>query len=132
VNHVRAQVPGCTVDYVKSFTILSNLNENLAVFEDFADFAPDRSGSDPSGPAEADRHLAVVDDDRDGAAAFAELEHARELRGVLLDVDVLELDMPPCIVVTGGLRVGSRVLAENLDHHPIVEAFGPEVLAQAL
>src|ERR1051325_6582005 len=75
---------------------------------------------DSSGAAKTDRDLVPVDDDRDGAPPLAELEHPLQLRGVLLDVDVGELDMPPCIVVTGGLRVGSGVLAEDLDHPSIV------------
>ena len=83
---------------------------------------PLRTGavSHASGTAEPDRHLAVLDDDRDGAAAFAELEHPLQRVSVFLDVDVSERDLPPCIVVTGGLRVGSGVLAEDLDHSSIV------------
>jgi hypothetical protein len=80
--------------------------------------------SDPSSPAESDRHPIVVDDDRHGAAALAEGEHALELRRVFLDVDVLERDMPPLIVVTGGLRVGSSVLAKDIDHGFIVRVRG--------
>jgi len=86
-------------------------------------FAPDgRVPSDPSGAAEADGHLPVLDDDGDGAPAGAVLEHPREIGGVLLDVDVLERDVPPLIVFTGGLRVGSSVLAEDLNHVSIVLA----------
>lgn len=44
------------------------------------------------------------------------LEHALEFRGMFLDVEVLERDLPPLVVVTGGLRVGSGVLAEDVDH----------------
>jgi hypothetical protein len=43
-------------------------------------------------------------------------EHARERRRVLLDVEILERDMPPLEVVTGGLRIRSGVLAEDEDH----------------
>ena len=81
-------------------------------------------GLDPSGAAEPDRHLIVVDDHRHGAAPVAEPEHALELRRVLLDVDVLERNVPPLIVVTGGLRVRSGVFAVNRDHgvHPFTNA----------
>jgi hypothetical protein len=71
---------------------------------------------DPSGAAEPDRNLIVVDDHRNGAAPLAVLEHALELNGVLFDVEVLERNVPPLIIVTGGLRVGSSVLAVNRDH----------------
>ncbi len=43
------------------------------------------------------------------------LEHLRKRRGILLHVHVVERDLPPFIIVTGGLRVGSRVLAEDLN-----------------
>jgi len=39
--------------------------------------------------------------------------------------------MPPCIVVTGGLRVGSRVLAEDLDHPSIVRLSPAVVVSHA-
>lgn len=78
-------------------------------------------GSDASGAAEADGHLAtVVDDDGDGAAAVGQREHALELRGVFLDVDVLERHVPPFMILPGGLCVGSGVLAEDVDHPSIV------------
>lgn len=82
---------------------------------------PGPERSDASGAAESDRHRAVFDDHRDCPAALAELEHPRKLRRVLLDVDVSELDMPPCEVVTGGLGVGSRILAEDLYHPSILK-----------
>ena len=75
---------------------------------------------DASGAAEADRHLIIVHDHRHGAAALAELQHAPELRRVLFDVDVLEQDLPPLKIVTGGLRVRSGVFAEDVDHRVIV------------
>src|ERR1051325_5709506 len=76
-----------------------------------------RRRSDPSGAPEPDRHLPlIVDDDGNAAAAVAVAEHPLQLCGVLLDVDVFEIDMPPCVVVPGGLRVGSGVLAEDVDH----------------
>lgn len=71
---------------------------------------------DASGAAEADGHLLPVHNHRNGAAALAEAEHPFKFHGVLLDVDVLERDMPPLVIITGGLRVGSSVLAEDVDH----------------
>ena len=87
--------------------------------------APSRGASDASGAAEADGHLAVFNDDRHGAAAFGVAEHPLERRRVLLDVHVVEPNMPPFIVVPGGLRIGSRVLAEDLDHSWIVRRIAP-------
>jgi hypothetical protein len=101
---------------VNRFTILSNFVQIVVFLEASARDA----SSDASSSAESDRHPIVVDDDGHGAAALAVAEHALELRGVFLDVDVLERDMPPLIVVTGGLRVGSSVLAEDVDHALIV------------
>lgn len=75
---------------------------------------------DPSGAAEADGHLIVVDDHRHRAATLAVDEHAREGRLVLLDVEILERYVPPLKVVTGGLRIRSGVLAEDEDHGGIV------------
>ena len=77
-------------------------------------------GSDPSGAAEADRHPVAVHDHRHRAAAAAERQHARQRRRVLLDVEVLERNMPPLKVVTGGLRIRSGVFAEDVDHEVIV------------
>jgi hypothetical protein len=71
---------------------------------------------DTSGAAKPDGHLPLVHDDRNGATAVAEAEHPLELGGIFLDVDVFDRDMPPLVIVTGGLRVGSGVLAENVDH----------------
>ena len=71
----------------------------------------------PSRSSESDRHTAIVgDDDRDRAAALAERQHPVEVGVVLLDVDILERDLPPLVVVTGGLRVRSRILAEDVNH----------------
>src|SRR5262249_31837714 len=39
-------------------------------------------------------------------------------------VDVFELDVPPLVVVTGGLRVGSSVLPKNRHHAAIVTVSG--------
>jgi hypothetical protein len=78
--------------------------------------------SHASSTSEADGHLSVFHDDRNGAATRAVLEHSREIRGILLDVDVLEREVPPLVVVTGGLRVWSGVLAEDVNHLVIVLA----------
>ena len=61
-----------------------------------------RRSSDPSGAAETDGHLIAVDDDRHRATAAAVAKHACQFSRVLLDVDVLERDMPPDVVLTGG------------------------------
>src|SRR5262249_29639048 len=54
---------------------------------------------DPSGAAEADGDGPVVaENHRDGAAAGGVAEHAFELRRLLLDVDVFDIDVPPLIV----------------------------------
>jgi hypothetical protein len=96
---------------VNVFTNLSNL-EQIQVFR--------RPHGPPtlhaSGAAEADRHLLAVDDHRHRPASLAEGQHALELRRVLLDVDVLERNVPPIKILPGGLRVGSRVFAEDVDH----------------
>jgi hypothetical protein len=70
-----------------------------------------------SGAAEADRDLLAVDDHGHVAASAAPGEHPLQICGVLLDVDVLERDTPPCVVLTGGLGVRSGVFAE--DEHRI-------------
>jgi hypothetical protein len=75
-----------------------------------------RAGSDASGTAKPNRHLFSVNDDGHGPLAFAEPEHPLEFGGVFLDVHIIERDMPPLIVVPGGSRVGSSVLAEDGDH----------------
>ena len=79
-----------------------------------------RAESDASGTAKADRHLIAIDDDRHSATTLAETEHPLQIECVFLDVDVLERDMPPLTILTGGLRVGSSVLAEDRDHGAIV------------
>ena len=74
------------------------------------------AGLDASGAAEADGDLIAVNDHRHRAASLTVNEHAREGCGVLLDVEVLERNVPPLKVVTGGLRIRSGVFAENGDH----------------
>ena len=87
--------------------------------------APHGRASHPSRAAEADRHIPIVlDDDGNPALTLAVRQHPVEIGLVLLDVDVLERDVPPLIVVTGGLRVGSGVLAEDVDHGSIVRRPG--------
>ena len=76
--------------------------------------APRRGALHPSGPAEADGDLAAFDDDRDPAIA-GEADHPVELLLVLLDIDVGERDPALRVVLTGRDRVGSGVLAEDLD-----------------
>jgi hypothetical protein len=75
---------------------------------------------DASGAAEADRDLVAVNDHRYRAAPVAVHEHARESCSVLLDVEVLERNLPPLKVVTGGLRVRSGVFAEDENHVSIL------------
>ena len=73
-----------------------------------------------SSAAEPDGHLSVLDDDRHRAPLVAVLQHALQRCGVLLDVDVFERNVPPLIIGPGGLRVGSGVFAEDVDHGSIV------------
>ena len=72
---------------------------------------------DASRAAEADRDGAVlVENHRHGALAAGVRQHPRELSGLLLDVDVVDRDVPPLIVCPGGLRVRSTVFAEDRHH----------------
>jgi hypothetical protein len=73
-----------------------------------------------SGAAEADGDLIAVNDHRHRSASAAVNEHARKGRGVLLDVEVLERNVPPLKIVTGGLRIRSGVFAEDGDHAAIL------------
>jgi hypothetical protein len=73
--------------------------------------------SDTSRAAETNRHGAVLDDDRDAALAFRELKHPFEVRRGLLDLEILERNVPPGVVLTGGFRVGSGVLPEDEHWH---------------
>ena len=76
-----------------------------------------RRPSDPSGAAESDRHLAAIaDDHRNRPAPFGVPEHPLQLRRIFLDVDVLERHVPPLMILPGGLRIRSCVLAEDVDH----------------
>jgi len=78
------------------------------------------AASDASRPAKSDGHAAILDDDRHIAVAEAVLQHPLQRRGVLLDVEILEHDVPPLEVCTGGLCVRSGVLAEDLNHSVIL------------
>src|SRR5207247_9336820 len=87
------------------------------------DSTPPGRQSDASRAAKPDRHASIVlDDDRHFALTFAVRQHPVEIGLVLLDVHILERDMPPLIVVTGGLRVRSRVFADAVDHATILSA----------
>ena len=98
-------------DYVNDFTILSN----FLIIKLFSRPHWARC-SNPSRATEADRHLLAVDDHRHGAAAVAKGQHPRQRGGVLLHVEVFERNLPPLKILTGGLRVGSRVFAEDVNH----------------
>ena len=87
---------------------------------------PDRQRSDPSSAAEADGHLLAIDDHWHLPAPLAEAEHPLEGGLVLFDVDVLELHTAPGVVRTGRLRVGSGILAEDVDHRDIVQRLSVE------
>jgi hypothetical protein len=76
-----------------------------------------RAASDSSRAAEADGHGAVLDDDRDAPLALRHLKHPLEVGRVPLDVEILERDVPPGVVLTGGFRVGSSVFAEDEHWH---------------
>jgi hypothetical protein len=82
--------------------------------KEFPRRAPRPGASDASGAAESDDDLSAVDDDRDAPAA-GEVDHALELDRIFLNVDVSEGDLALRVVLTGRGRVGSGVLAEDLD-----------------
>ena len=75
---------------------------------------PDGAASHPSRAAEADGDLPFLDDDGD-LAASGEGDHPLELFLVGFDVDVNERNLALRVVLTGRGRVGSGVLAEDLD-----------------
>ena len=76
--------------------------------------APRRGALNPSGSSESDRDFLPLQDHRHLPAA-GELNHALELIGVRLDVDVVEGNLASRVVLTGRGCVGSGVLAEDLD-----------------
>ena len=82
----------------------------------WARWPPPAAGSDASRAAEADRDLLAVHDHWHLTAPLRELEHALELLAILLDVDVFDVDLAPGVILTGRLRVGSGVFAEDEDH----------------
>lgn len=75
----------------------------------------DGAGSDASGPAVADRDLAVLDDHRDVAPLAGVDEHLLEVGRGLLDVAVVDGVPLAGIGLTGRQRVGSGVLAVDED-----------------
>ena len=78
---------------------------------------PHTAGSShASAAAEPYRDTSVFHDHRDLAPSMRVLQHARESCGIPLDVDVLERNAPPGVVLTGGLGVGSGVLSEDQNH----------------
>jgi hypothetical protein len=80
----------------------------------------DRGPSDASGSAEADRDLAaVLDYHRHQTASARVVEHSVERCCVFLDVYEFERDVPPLVIVTGGLRMRSTVLPEDFNHHSL-------------
>ena len=58
----------------------------------------------------------TFDDHRHRAAPLAQDEHTIETARVRLDVDVLDGDSPPLVIVARRLGVRTAVLAENHDH----------------
>jgi hypothetical protein len=74
----------------------------------------------PSRAAKTHGHFSVLDDDGNRTAAVAEAEHPLEPDRIFLDVDVFDLDMPPLVLITGGLCVGSSILPEDIHHLPIL------------
>jgi hypothetical protein len=67
----------------------------------------------PSRAPEPDRYASVHDDDRYLPPTEWVAEHAFELGGLFLDVEVLDLKPASGVVLTGRQRVGSGVLAED-------------------
>jgi hypothetical protein len=60
--------------------------------------------------------LVALDDDGNAPLALRMNEHALEAANVVPHIHELERHVPPGEVLTGGFRVGSRVLAEDVDH----------------
>jgi hypothetical protein len=103
---------------VNYFTILSKCLSNTPVLRS------NGARSHASGAAEPDGHLIAVDNHRHGAAPVAEGQHALQVGRVAFDVDVLERNLPPAKILTGGLRIRSSVLAEDV-HHPSILRVDP-------
>src|SRR5262249_1840820 len=68
--------------------------------------------------AESNRDFPLVDNHRYAPLSPTVGEHAREVRGVLLDVHVLERHVTLLAIVERRLRVRTCVLAEDDDHSP--------------
>jgi hypothetical protein len=98
-------------DYVNGFTMVVKSGLILAISRRHA-----ARSLHASGAAKPDRHLLAVDDHRHRAASLAVAEHPLERCRVLLDVQIFKRNLPPTEVLTGGLRVRSGVLAEDVDH----------------
>ena len=90
-------------------------------FQQTVGLAADRGRSDVSGSAvEPDGHLAaVLDDDRHQPASARQAEHSLEIGCVLLDVYECEQDMPPLVIVTGGLRMRSTHFPVDFNHRQL-------------
>ena len=71
--------------------------------------------SDLSGAAEADGHLAILDNHGNFAPAVGQLHHAFDTGVVFQDVDVVEGNFAPGEVRTGSRSKGSKVLAVYRD-----------------
>ena len=69
----------------------------------------------PSGPAEADRDTATLDDHGHLALAVGERKHLVEFGLVFLDVDVANRHVARLVVLDRGLGIGSTVLAVDDD-----------------
>jgi len=80
---------------------------------------------DPSSTTEADRDLLSVHDHRHFTAPLRQLEHALELLAVLLHIEVLEVNLAPGVFLTGRLRVGSGIFAEDDDHQAMIHVCIP-------
>src|SRR5512143_2177454 len=71
--------------------------------------------SDLSGAAEADGHLAILDDHGNLSPAMGELHHALETSVVFQDIDIVKRNFAPGEVRTGSRSKSSQVLAVDRD-----------------
>jgi hypothetical protein len=76
---------------------------------------PATASLDTSGTTEPDGHSTVLDDHGNLPTAIRERQHTLQAGSVLLDVDIANGNVPLFVVLTGGCRVGSSVLAEDED-----------------
>jgi len=70
---------------------------------------------DLSGAAEADGHLAVLDDHGNLPPSIGELHHALESGVVFQDIEIVKRNFAPGEIRTGSRGKGSQVLAEYRD-----------------